>query len=152
MSAALPPCLRAARTIPTLPARGLADTNRADVSAVDSGGWPAGSGALVLRRYEALVESGVLRPDARQQRLVKMLSLVLSGLVDGLVAHKLSHDSASPGADAARKVKGMYVYGEVGSGKSMAMNLFSEAAKELLPVCVYANVCLTVFPTAGLLD
>ena len=100
-----------------------------------------GSGALVHTRYQALVESGVLRPDVRQQQLMRVLSLILSGLADGLPAHKApspGRDGAGregeyPGADAARKVKGLYVYGDVGSGKSMAMNLFWEAAKELLP-------------------
>ena len=96
----------------------------------------SGSGAVVQKQYEALVDSGALRADERQAGVVRVLAAILSGLADGLPAHK-GHAAiprnCGSGADASRKVKGLYVYGEVGSGKSMAMNLFWEAAREILP-------------------
>ena len=91
----------------------------------------SGSGALVLQRYEKMVADGVLRPDRRQHGVIRTLAVILSALVDGLPAHE--GVGGGKGADAKRKVKGLYVHGEVGSGKSMAMNLFFEAARELLP-------------------
>jgi predicted ATPase len=93
-----------------------------------------GSGARVQQMYVELVANGALQPDERQSELVRMLSRTLSALADGLPSHKGASGGAGPGADAQRKVKGLYVYGEVGSGKSMAMDLFWKAACSLLPV------------------
>lgn len=94
---------------------------------------PPGSGAVVHQHYMALVDNGTLRRDERQAGAISVLSVILSALADGLPAHTGMDGGGSPGADASRKVKGLYIYGEVGSGKSMMMNLFWEAARDLLP-------------------
>jgi len=71
--------------------------------------------------------------------VVRVLSVILSALANGLPTHQQEEGSSERGvttehgADAGRKVKGLYVHGEVGSGKSMAMNLFFDAAREQLP-------------------
>jgi predicted ATPase len=106
-----------------------------------------------LEHIDGLVESGELRPDARQREICKRLSK-LSGLLDGYIPPALGpppgtqaseeHPSAgSPPAEAAAETpaeaapppprvkipRGLYIHGGVGTGKSMLMDHFFEHAQ-----------------------
>lgn len=80
-------------------------------------------------RYAALVAAGTIEPDPGQVALVHHLG----ALERRLNEHRLAQKSSSLGwlfgkrekADAP--LKGLYVYGEVGRGKTMLMDLFFEA-------------------------
>lgn len=58
-----------------------------------------------LALYESLVETGELQEDANQRRVLEILNAVFHGA-------------------ARRQSKGVYLYGSVGCGKTMAMDLF----------------------------
>ena len=86
----------------------------------------------VRQRYQQLVAAGSIRFDAAQQETVQGLDGLLAELSEKRLARKSSalgwlfakrHRSPEP-------VKGLYVYGGVGRGKTMLMDMFFE----LLPV------------------
>jgi cell division protein ZapE len=79
----------------------------------------------VLARYEALVEDGQVRPDAAQRAAVERLQQ----LQDDLLAPppKRGLFERLTGAAASRPdARGVYMWGGVGRGKSMLMDLFVE--------------------------
>lgn len=67
-----------------------------------------GKGPLAL--FEALVQSGQLRDDAQQRQVMEYLNAVFHGA-------------------PRRTAKGLYVYGSVGCGKTMSMDLFYTAVQ-----------------------
>jgi cell division protein ZapE len=77
-------------------------------------------------RYAALVAAGKIEADPGQAVLVRHLA----ALDRRLEEHRLAHKSSSLGwlfgkrNKAAAPVKGLYVYGEVGRGKTMLMDMF----------------------------
>lgn len=83
--------------------------------------------------YEALVQSGRIERDPAQQTLVNQLERLNQKLAD----HRLSRKSSALGWLFARKkefstkdtqqLKGLYIWGGVGRGKSMLMDLFFNA-------------------------
>ncbi|TPO01667.1 cell division protein ZapE [Mesorhizobium sp. B1-1-5] len=88
--------------------------------------------ATVRQRYEHLVQSGAAERDPAQERIVA----ALDRLTDEISAKRLAHKSSALGWLFAAKrqsrepVKGLYIHGGVGRGKSMLMDMFFE----LLPV------------------
>ncbi len=74
----------------------------------------------VLSRYEALIASGELRPDAEQAAAAEHLDTLQRELESsdklGLVGRLMGKRRASP--------RGVYLWGGVGRGKSMLMDLF----------------------------
>jgi cell division protein ZapE len=83
----------------------------------------------VRQRYEALVASGAIEPDGAQVRLVAKLD----ALAERLAARRLARKGSALGwlfggreRDAA-PLKGLYVWGAVGRGKTMLMDLFFDA-------------------------
>ncbi|TPK92321.1 MULTISPECIES: cell division protein ZapE [unclassified Mesorhizobium] len=88
--------------------------------------------ATVRQRYEHLVQSGAVGRDPAQERVVA----ALDRLTDEISAKRLAHKSSALGWLFAAKrqprepVKGLYIHGGVGRGKTMLMDMFFE----LLPV------------------
>lgn len=78
----------------------------------------------LLARYEALLASGELRPDAGQLAAAEVLARVQSGLEQpakpGFLKRLL-------GTCALPPVRGAYLWGGVGRGKSMLMDLFHQS-------------------------
>ena len=77
----------------------------------------------IIEKYEYALASGSLKPDTAQRRAVQMLAQLLDP------RHKPTRrwfwqKSAPPSAH------GLYLYGDVGRGKSMLMDLFYECAKQ----------------------
>jgi cell division protein ZapE len=81
-------------------------------------------------RYAALIAAKKIEADPGQAVLVAQLT-ALAGRLD---AHRLSRKSSSLGwlfgqkASAGTPLKGLYVYGEVGRGKTFLMDLFFETS------------------------
>jgi cell division protein ZapE len=81
-------------------------------------------------RYAALVSAGKIEADPGQSVLVHHFS----ALEQRLDEQRLAHKSSSLGwlfarrEKAAPPLKGLYIYGEVGRGKTMLMDLFFEAS------------------------
>ena len=80
-------------------------------------------------RYAALIAAGKIEADPGQE----VLAANLAALAHRLDQHRLSRKSSSLGWLFARKntgevLKGLYVYGEVGRGKTFLMDLFFETS------------------------
>jgi cell division protein ZapE len=81
-------------------------------------------------RYAALVAAGKIEADPGQA----MLGRRLTALEQRLDQHRLARKSSSLGwlfakrEQAGTPLKGLYVYGEVGRGKTMLMDLFFETS------------------------
>lgn len=88
--------------------------------------------ATVRQRYDHLVETGAIERDPAQERI----AAALDRLTDEISAKRLAQKSSALGWLFARKrethepVKGLYIHGGVGRGKTMLMDMFFE----LLPV------------------
>jgi cell division protein ZapE len=82
-----------------------------------------------LSRYESLVQAGHLEKDAAQAAVI----LRLDGLARQLGEKRLARKSSALGwlfgkkDDAPRAIKGLYIWGSVGRGKTMLMDLFFAA-------------------------
>jgi cell division protein ZapE len=82
----------------------------------------------VAQRYETLVASGAIERDPAQTALVRRLDAVAAALGE----HRLARKSSALGWLFGRRSpqalpKGLYVWGSVGRGKTMLMDLFFEA-------------------------
>lgn len=71
--------------------------------------------------YQRLAAAGVLQESEEQQRIIHVLSAIFHGLQGG-------------GSKPAQ-VKGLYIHGSVGSGKSMVMDLFFACVSHHLGRC-----------------
>jgi len=86
----------------------------------------------VALRYADMVESGAVSRDAQQEKV----AAALNGLIERISEHRLARKSSALGWLFARSrknkepVTGLYIYGGVGRGKTMLMDLFFD----LLPV------------------
>jgi cell division protein ZapE len=84
----------------------------------------------VHERYEALVGSGAIERDPAQVRLVR----ALDRLVQELERRKRARKGSALGwlfgrkEDSGAAPRGLYIWGSVGRGKTMLMDLFHEAA------------------------
>src|SRR5215467_7244184 len=83
----------------------------------------------VSGRYAALVAAGDIERDRAQEAVVAKLAR----LNDRLRIHRLARKSSSLGwlfgkrETAETELKGLYIWGEVGRGKTMLMDLFFAA-------------------------
>lgn len=82
-----------------------------------------------FEKYKAMLQGGKLKPDPAQEELARELQ----GLYDQLLTYHPRKNSGLFGAvsrwrgAAATHPKGLYIYGSVGRGKSMLMDLFFHA-------------------------
>src|SRR4051812_44460216 len=82
------------------------------------------------QRYAALVEAGKIEADPAQATLVARLT----ALEQRLEEYRLVSKSSALGwmfgnrAKAGPPLKGLYIYGEVGRGKTFLMDLFFETS------------------------
>jgi cell division protein ZapE len=76
----------------------------------------------MLARYEALVAAGELKADPEQRTAAERLQL----LQDELVAAREPGALARLFGREQERVRGLYLWGDVGRGKSMLMDLFHE--------------------------
>jgi len=84
--------------------------------------------ATVMQRYRHLVEAGQVTRDAAQERIGR----ALDKLIDEIIAKRLANKSSALGWLFAKRretrapVKGLYIHGGVGRGKTMLMDMFFE--------------------------
>jgi cell division protein ZapE len=83
----------------------------------------------VSSHYAALVAAGEIERDPAQEAVLNMLAQ----LETRLATHRLARKSSSLGwlfgrQEATEPIKGLYLHGEVGRGKTMLMDLFFEAS------------------------
>ncbi len=80
-------------------------------------------------RYSALVDAGEIERDPAQEAVVAKLAELEARLREHALARKSSALGWLFGRREAKvPVRGLYVYGEVGRGKTMLMDLFFEAS------------------------
>jgi cell division protein ZapE len=86
----------------------------------------------VSERYDSLAAAGDIEADPQQQILAKRFD----ALIEAICSKRLSRKSSALGwlfgksKKVAEPIKGLYIHGEVGRGKTMLMDMFFE----LLPV------------------
>lgn len=84
----------------------------------------------ITEQYSALVEAGAIERDPAQLVVVKRLA----SLAETLAARRLARKSSALGwlfgakRNSAEVPKGLYIWGSVGRGKTMLMDLFYDAA------------------------
>ncbi len=84
---------------------------------------------FVAERYEALVKSGSLERDQGQMALVGELDAILTALHERqLQSKKSSLGWIFAAGRKPKPVKGLYIWGGVGRGKTMLMDVFHELA------------------------
>lgn len=81
-----------------------------------------GAGGSILDRYAEMVVAGQVKPDPAQRQAVEKLQVVSDGLA------RLESQSGSVIASLFRRKRsaprGLYIWGDVGRGKTMLMDLF----------------------------
>src|SRR5687768_1632696 len=105
---------------------------RPDRAAIASSGPTPGRlmPASVATHYAALVAAGKIERDAAQEPLVEKLARLENRLAEHRLARKSSSLGWVFGARARERepIKGLYIFGDVGRGKTMLMDLFFAAS------------------------
>jgi cell division protein ZapE len=77
-------------------------------------------------RYAVLVAAGEIERDSAQEAVVAKLDALESALREHRLARKSSALGWLFGRRPAESIQGLYIFGEVGRGKTMLMDLFFE--------------------------
>jgi cell division protein ZapE len=85
-------------------------------------------GVPLGQQYATLVASGGIERDPAQEALVDKLTQLEWRLVDYRRAQKSWLNRVFGGRNKAAPIKGIYIFGEVGRGKTMLMDLFFETS------------------------
>ena len=95
-----------------------------------------------LQRYDSLVTAGTLRADPHQRRIIQHLQSFYTQLLaytpppvppstplasSTLFSRLFSRKPPEPESAPPNALKGLYLYGDVGTGKTMLMDLFFDA-------------------------
>ncbi|RKF23249.1 AFG1 family ATPase [Altericroceibacterium spongiae] len=80
----------------------------------------------ILERYHRLIEAGELRPDAEQQAAVSRLARLQDQLEQSNAITDRGFLSKLFGNKKSSRLQGLYMWGGVGRGKSMMMDLFHD--------------------------
>jgi cell division protein ZapE len=89
---------------------------------------PARMPQSLSTRYAALVAAGAIERDPAQAAMIESLSVLAQHLAEHRLARKASSLGWLFGRRPAAPIKGLYIYGEVGRGKTMLMDLFFETS------------------------
>jgi len=81
----------------------------------------------IIARYDALVSSGAIERDPAQVKLLRQLETLAESLGSFRLARKPSALGWLFGKKNPAPPKGLYIWGSVGRGKTMLMDLFFEA-------------------------
>ena len=87
--------------------------------------------ATVRARYEALVAAGKIERDRAQDHLLDLFGALEQRLAEHRLARKSSSLGWLFGARDREPIRGLYLHGEVGRGKTMLMDLFFETSPVL---------------------
>jgi cell division protein ZapE len=85
--------------------------------------------ASVSARYAAQVAAGKIERDNAQQAIVDRLAQLENELAERRLARKSSSLGWLFGSREAEPVKGLYIFGDVGRGKTMLMDMFFAASR-----------------------
>jgi cell division protein ZapE len=83
----------------------------------------------VLRRYRALIDEGTIEPDPAQAELAEKLDALAAELASYRPGAKPGVLGRWLGARPTQTPRGLYIYGEVGRGKTFLMDLFYAATE-----------------------
>jgi cell division protein ZapE len=85
----------------------------------------------IVDRYASLAAQGRIERDPRQEAVVEKLDALSAAITESRLARKSSALGWMFGArsKSAAPLKGLYIWGSVGRGKTMLMDLFFEAAE-----------------------
>lgn len=82
-----------------------------------------------IGHYQKMIECGELKEDVMQAQVVAKLQLLHQGLEDKkLLTNKYFLEKIFSNSKNIKPLKGLYIYGGVGRGKSMLMDLFFDLA------------------------
>ena len=84
---------------------------------------------MPLKTYQALVDKKKLSPDTAQSRVVD----ALESLYKEILAHPPKQQTFWNPFHKPKLIKGLYIYGGVGRGKSMLMDIFYNQLPEEIP-------------------
>ena len=82
----------------------------------------------IRAQYGARVASGAIEPDPAQETIVSTLAALEHDLVNRRLARKSSSLGWLFGARPQPPIKGVYIFGEVGRGKTMLMDMFFDGS------------------------